>query len=264
VQKKHGEAESHVSRIIYMLAISLIVSLFSVSTTLGLLFLYFRLQRKYVTLVKHEERLSRSKRVARKTRVKAHKILDEARDNAQRVLQESNIKAQQVVNEAQVFSDDQKKYLLDSIKKYSDQEAINYQNLLENIKKDSMNMLGGISNTINEAALQEIELFRGNIQTQVQSADKSMKTVITTAVNQTRTIIDQYQKQSMNLLNEQKQKVDSEISAYKNQKMKQVNEKIFEIIREVTKDYFGKSLNPKEHEDVVYKSLEKAKKDNLF
>jgi F0F1-type ATP synthase membrane subunit b/b' len=169
-----------------------------------------------------------------------------------------------VVNEAQVFSDDQKKYLLDSIKKYSDQEAINYQNLLENIKKDSMNMLGGISNTINEAALQEIELFRGNIQTQVQSADKSMKTVITTAVNQTRTIIDQYQKQSMNLLNEQKQKVDSEISAYKNQKMKQVNEKIFEIIREVTKDYFGKSLNPKEHEDVVYKSLEKAKKDNLF
>jgi hypothetical protein len=63
VQKKHGEAESHVSRIIYMLAISLIVSLFSVSTTLGLLFLYFRLQRKYVTLVKHEERLSRSKRV---------------------------------------------------------------------------------------------------------------------------------------------------------------------------------------------------------
>ena len=230
----------------------------------GVAFVYFRLQRKYVTLVRHEERLSRSKRVARKTRKKAHRILDEARDNAQRVLQESNIKAQQVINQAQVFSEEQKRVLSAHIQGYSDQQAKNYQDFLESVKKDSMNMLGGVSDKINKEALREIELFRGNIQSQVQGANESMKTVITSAVDQVQIIIDEYQNKAMNLLDQQKKKTDEEVAAYKNQKMKEVDEKIFEIIKEVTKDFFVKSLNPKEHEDVVYKSLEKAKEDNLF
>jgi F0F1-type ATP synthase membrane subunit b/b' len=249
---------------------TLLISILTFSTLIllvilgGVVLVYFRLQRKYVALVKHEERLSRSKRVGRKTRKKAHRILDEARDNAQRVLQESNIKAQQVISQAQVFSEEQKKVLSTHIQDYSDQQAKNYQDFLEGVKKDSMNMLGGISDKINKEALQEIDLFRGNIQNQVQSADESMKMVITSAVDQVQIIIDEYQNKAMNLLDQQKKKIDEEIAAYKNQKMKEVDEKIFEIIKEVTKDFFVKSLSPKEHEDVVYKSLEKAKKDMLF
>jgi|GEM_PF-3755748 len=56
----------------------------------------------------------------------------------------------------------------------------------------------------------------------------------------------------------------SQLEAYRQQSLKKIEESLFNLIEEVASKVIGKSLTREEHESLVIKALEEAKKDNVF
>jgi F0F1-type ATP synthase membrane subunit b/b' len=241
-----------------------ILLLTTTSFLLLVLVFFYKLQKKYIELVKHEERLSRSKRVLRRTRKKANMILDDARQNAQQIIQQTNLKAEEIITKADAFSKEQSNTLYEQIQKYEDQQFNSYREFLEKLKADSINLLNSVSQDITQQTKGDISNLQTHLQQNIAQVDQSISDVITEGVNKISTSISVSQQQAIQVLEQQKNKADQEIEIYKQEKIRQIDEKIFDVISRVTQDFVEKSLNPKEHEEVVYKSLEKAKKDNLF
>ncbi|MBI3341554.1 hypothetical protein HY024_00365, partial [Candidatus Curtissbacteria bacterium] len=55
-----------------------------------------------------------------------------------------------------------------------------------------------------------------------------------------------------------------EIETYKKNQMEGIDEEVREIVAKVAPDVLGKSINFDDHEDLVWKALEKAKREGLF
>jgi flagellar biosynthesis/type III secretory pathway protein FliH len=54
------------------------------------------------------------------------------------------------------------------------------------------------------------------------------------------------------------------IERYKQERMKQVDDSILDIVKEVTKKVLSKTLTIEEHEKLVYKALEEAKRQKVI
>ena len=68
-----------------------------------------------------------------------------------------------------------------------------------------------------------------------------------------------------------KKKIDSdyyslrqEIQSYKEEKLKKIDQDIYELLEKVSSLVLGKAISLSEHEDLIEKSLEKAKKEGVF
>jgi hypothetical protein len=58
--------------------------------------------------------------------------------------------------------------------------------------------------------------------------------------------------------------MEKELEVYKAERLKKVDEKIFEILKDASTKAIGKSLSLEDHEDVVIKALEDAKRENVL
>lgn len=87
--------------------------------------------------------------------------------------------------------------------------------------------------------------------------------------------IDKLSEQSVEELNHSKDLVDQEIKKeledlkkemkkYTNDKFKEVDEKVYQIVAETAKNTVGKVINIVDHQDLVMSALEQAKKDKFF
>lgn len=92
-----------------------------------------------------------------------------------------------------------------------------------------------------EAAV-ELKNFSKFLQEEEASLSRETQVVISTAVNKSR----------------------QDVEAYKAGEMKQISQKVYAVVVGAAKEVVGKSLNPAEHEELVEKAVEKAKKENFF
>jgi hypothetical protein len=51
---------------------------------------------------------------------------------------------------------------------------------------------------------------------------------------------------------------------YKREKIKEADEKIFQILADVSKKVLGKVIDVSTHEELVFRALKKAKEENFF
>lgn len=59
-------------------------------------------------------------------------------------------------------------------------------------------------------------------------------------------------------------KVQKELEEYRNSQLKKIDAQIYLIIFEASREVLGRSISRGEHEDLVRKALERAKKDRFF
>ncbi|MEK7581364.1 MAG: hypothetical protein AAB512_03715 [Patescibacteria group bacterium] len=59
-------------------------------------------------------------------------------------------------------------------------------------------------------------------------------------------------------------KVEKEVEVYKKNKMIKVDEEIRQIVLSAAREVIGRAISLSEHEDLVSKALERAKKDKIF
>ncbi|TSC73261.1 MAG: Uncharacterized protein G01um101470_187 [Parcubacteria group bacterium Gr01-1014_70] len=73
-----------------------------------------------------------------------------------------------------------------------------------------------------------------------------------------------YKQQMEKKIEELRDKVNESVNEYKKDKLKRVDKAINEIIIVVAKNVIGRSLNIKEHNELVLRALEEAKKEGFF
>ncbi len=59
-------------------------------------------------------------------------------------------------------------------------------------------------------------------------------------------------------------KMEKEIERYKEEKLKETDEKIYQVIKSVTHQVVGKMIDPSTHEKLVTDALERSKRENFF
>lgn len=203
---------------------------------IGLVISYLRLVRNYSKL-KEEKR--KFEAAAQK---EAEKIIDEARRQSSQMLQEAQGRASSMIQEVGFISDQTRKKMLDEIGKVTQGYAKNYQGLLEEAKKEAIGIINNISNDIKGEASREIEEMKQAFTQEVLRAQETTRKAIEETLS----------------------KVGAEVQVYKEARLKRVDAAIFEIIKQVSQKVIGKSLSLEDKEELVMKSLEEAKKENVF
>ena len=132
--------------------------------------------------------------------------------------------------------------MLDEIGKVTQGYAKNYQGLLEEAKKEAIGIINNISTDIKGEASREIEVMKNALTQEVQRAQEATRKAIEETLS----------------------KVGAEVQAYKKARLERVDTAIFEIIKQASQRVIGKSLNLADREELVMKSLEEAKKENVF
>jgi exonuclease VII large subunit len=63
---------------------------------------------------------------------------------------------------------------------------------------------------------------------------------------------------------EKRNEIEILLENYKKEKIKEIDERIFQLLVDITKKVLGKAIDLSTHEELVIKALEKAKKENFF
>ena len=212
-----------------------------ISIALGLLVLslvvsYLRLHKTYSRL---KERKNMIESDAHK---EAEKIMDEARKKSMESLKQARIQASKIINEAGVITQEAKQKMLSDFSTVTTGYAQSYQQLLAQAKDEAIKIIDNISKDIKSQAASEIGTMKSALTQEVAKAQETTRKAILQSI----------------------QTIEKEMEAYKKARIQKVDENVFEILRQVTQRVIGRALSPQDHEDLVIKSLEEAKKENVF
>lgn len=184
---------------------------------------------------------------------KAFSIIEEARGRSLKILQDSNAKAQKTLKDASFFNESSQILLNQQLKDMSDKQVSSLdvvsKQLLETYKKsveteESKNIetLANVSKDLKDELLHEVDEFKEILH---------------------RETIESQQMVDQKVAAEFK-KVEDEINAYKSRQLKKIDDTVYKILAVVSKDIFGRVLSLEDHQDLVLKSLEKAKDQSIF
>jgi len=132
--------------------------------------------------------------------------------------------------------------LSSELEKAKAQQAQNYQVILDSLKNESSTVMQTISKEIQAQLAQEVEKFVSSIQGEVV---KSNQLVI----------------ESIKM---EFQKVQKDLDTYKKDMQSRVDDNIYSILMEVSNKVIGEAINLEEHENLVIKALDDARKQNMF
>ena len=204
--------------------------------SIALVIIYVRLSRKHHSLLEEKSKKGPS------PEKDVNAILEEAQVKGQKIIEDSHARAQKIVAEAGSFSADTKQKMLAQLDKVANDYQASYVGLIEDAKVKTGELIRTLGEDIKKEAHLEVEAMRDSLRREIEKAQVATKVAIEEAYA----------------------KVEQEIEGYKKKRFGQIDSEIFEIIRLVAEEVLGKTLSTKEHEDTIIKSLEDAKKQNVF
>jgi hypothetical protein len=222
----------------------LIIILFAASIAVLLLgIVTFTVVLSYHKALKEQRRLSEELEKVKSTgSAEANKIIADAQENANAVIRNSQLKAQEIVKSGDIFSQEYKQKFQASLLQLIELEKKQYEQIATGVQAESTKMLAAMSSGLN---------------TQVES---EMKTFHTTMTQETSKVRDALSKGIQGAYRE----VHSQVEEYKAQMIAQVNSVMFKIVSDATKKSLGEALSREQHEKIIVKALEEAKKQNVF
>ncbi|HBC72540.1 MAG: hypothetical protein UX91_C0003G0089 [Candidatus Amesbacteria bacterium GW2011_GWB1_47_19] len=164
--------------------------------------------------------LANKKRIEDKARLKADRIIDDARDKAMSILRD-------ITSDAEI----NKKEIESRLGEASDQQLKEYKEKLHTISKDI-----------------EVEIVR--------DSEEFKKALEMETVGIQRAAARRYEEEMAH--------TEEEIEAYKAGKMKETEERIPGIVKQVSLQVLGKAISPQEHGELIKQALEEAKKANVI
>lgn len=221
------------STIVYL--IILVVSAVGL-ISIGVVVAYLRLVSKYAKVLEEQTSLKSSL-----TREK-EEILEEAAVQSAKILEEARSKAQEIVRNAEIFGTEEKEKFSKEIEKVTESWALEYRQVLQEAQNQIVTTAQNISKDIRGESLKEIEIFRTALQVELAKSQEKTRIMMENAHNA----------------------IEGEVQKYKELRLKQVDETIFELVKEVLKKVLGKEISPEEHEKLVMKFLEEAKRQDVF
>jgi uncharacterized protein YkuJ len=215
----------------------LITAIISVSVALMLIISsYVNVFKKYNLLLKEEQNLE----------LKEHKeqieVLEDARKKAAKIIAhahfvESNTK-NQFQQELQNVSMNEVKYFQEAA---TDLLSV-YKQELESLKADTIKIANNITKDIENNTIQELKDFKEILKKETYASQKIVEQKIEEEYAQTKV----------------------EIETYKQDRIKKVEDEIYNILQNVSTLVLGKAISLEDHEQIVIDALNKAKEEKVF
>lgn len=249
----------------------------------------------YVRLLKRADLQEKElrKHYLKSARTQASEIVEEAGQEALSLLEASKVvsdKDQKLMeNVVKQIIDDQSAYLKISVSKLTQE----FDAQLLQLKNNNLQALATVSKEINNTSTAQInehnkalEQVRENtnklileLNTQLQQLKNNNINILTNiskdiesnTSSQLGTYVKTLEEETVlsekaigKMANEEYKKVEDEIQTYKNEQFKKIDAKVTDLIKKLTAEIFEKSISPEEHKDLIIKTLEKAKTENLL
>jgi len=211
--------------IIILIAIALIILL------IGVVLAYLRMVGKYLDL----------KEVGTEG-VDPQTIIRQAQEKAQRILENAQYDARETISKAGNFLDINQNLVAKELQRASQIYAKKYEQILLVTQDNIIKTIQTIPEDSKKVLLSEISAIRTLLSGQVQKAADEAKNLVT----------DAYKKAEM------------EVENYKNVRMREIDESIVMILKEVARKVLAKEISQEEHEKLVLKALEQAKRQGVF
>lgn len=188
-------------------------------------FSYRKLIKRYY-LLKEEDDKARQNLIQRQD-----KLYKEAEVRANEIIADARAHAQKILSEAKVLTSDEKKIMLEELRRATSAQARDLENVLNESKAEIRNVFAEVSKNVQLETSKELESWKGVLTNQLEISRK---------------------------------KVDSELEALKQERLKGLEAEINALLLEVTKRVLGESISPQKHRDLVIKALEEAKRQKIF
>ena len=178
---------------------------------------------------------------------------ESSRQKVARIIDDANNKAIDIINKANLSSDITSDNFNQEIKRITSLQ-------IKEFEKATSDFLKLYTQVLQDLKSKNIEVF--------QNVSKDIE--ITTA-EEIKNFISSMEELTVSLQKLVKKKIDSdyieakkEIKDYKEEELKKVNQGIYELLEKVSRLVLGKALSLSEHEALIEKSLEEAKKEGIF
>jgi|SRR3989344_1078244 len=198
---------------------------------IGIIILYFRLQKEYQEL-----------KIGKESGLSPEITIDQARQRSQQILEEAYKKAADSLSRADAFLDREGGILQKELQEVEKSYAKSYGEAIESSKVKAEQMIQNIPQDIKITLISAIDSFRISLSQEVTKAQ----------VEANKTIKEAYENAAI------------EVNKYKEERMKQVDNAILSIVKDVTEKVLGKTISSDEHEKLVQKALEEAKKQKIL
>lgn len=216
---------------------SLLISLITTSAALLIVAVsHLKVFKKYNLLLKENERL----------KLQDHKkeieILEVARQKAAKILSDSHFISNNTTKE---FQDQLKTVSLNEVKDFEKVTAVlleAYKKELEDLKLNTVKIVNNITKGIEKNTEGELKDFEEILKKETYGSQK---------------IVEQK-------IEEDYAKAQKAIEDYKADRIKKVEDNIYNIIQNVSKMVLGKAIELKDHEQLVIDALTKAKQEKVL
>ena len=197
----------------------------------GLLFIYIRLVRNYIDLKEGRDKYPDPKALLIRAHAKSQKIIEDATE-----------KANQIISSSETL----KTRNLDDIQKQIEKIQANnlkiYQDSVNKVQEESIKTLQNVPEYIKALLSKEIVIVRDDLLSDIKTAHDNAKALIEQAY----------------------QKADDEVYVYKKVRMNALDKTIISIVQQISRKVLNKEIESHDHEKLVIKALEEAKRQNIF
>jgi hypothetical protein len=180
-------------------------------------------------------------------------LLERTVDVAQEIIRNALMSSQRNIKTSENFQEELQERLVNSLEQSVSETKKLIQermtDVLETYSKEILKFNTDL-NASAEGVRKEMLITTGNKLFELSQA-------IQEEISQVRKSVDEKITQKLS-------SADEEIKKYKEEKLKDLNEKIYLVIDEAVKKVINRSIDLAEHEDVVLSALEKARKENLL
>lgn len=181
---------------------------------------------------------------------KSTTLLESARDRAFELIKDATIKAKDILSETKIYEDKSKQVLnfqleeaskkqVQALEKASLDILKDYKEDLERLRADNINIVKNISKDIERDVLNEFKDFKEILRRETVASQR---------------VIEEK-------LEEDYKAVDEEINTYKQQKLKEVDDSIYDALARISEMVLGKAIDSNTHQELILDALNKAKSD---
>lgn len=204
---------------------------------------YYHVLRK---LMHREEKLDE---LFRDVNERGIDLLEHTKKKSAHVITEATEKAKELISESKNLTVDSKKVLDDalseliktqvtSFQKASEEFLQEYKNELEMLKSNTVQVARNVSKDIEADAVKEVDNYRQILEKETIDSQK---------------IVEQK-------IEADYEKAQKEVAAHKDEMLKKIDDEIYRLLENVSKEAIGKSIPMAQHEELIISALEKAKK----
>lgn len=176
------------------------------------------------------------------TRVSTEKLMSEVSARSVKVLEEAHRSAREILSNAEGFMKRNEDVTREEMEKVAKEYLLKYENSLNEIKLEAIKTIHNIPKDVSESVDGTLDVLEKTTETEIKK--------IHTRLNES--------------LNKALADTDSEISKYQKERIKKIDESSLVLARNIAKKVLSRDISPEEHEKMVVKALEEAKRQGIF